>query len=66
MISRASEGIVTPDPPSVTAASGPGKPRLPERLLRQFWRIRTRLLVINLFAVLVPILGIHGARTFER
>lgn len=35
-------------------------------LLRQLVAIRTRLLVINVVLVLVPIFGIEGARTFER
>jgi two-component system sensor histidine kinase ChvG len=34
-------------------------------LYAQVVRIRTRLLVINLVAVLVPVVGIHWARTFE-
>ena len=33
---------------------------------RQLVRIRTRLLVINLVAVLVPVVGIEWARTYER
>ena len=35
-------------------------------VLTQLVRIRTRLLVINLLAVLVPVVGIEWARTFER
>lgn len=58
------------------AALGPGpedeEPARRGRLRRaigwtwiQLVRIRTRLLVINLVAVLVPVVGIHWARTFE-
>lgn len=36
------------------------------RITRFLWRIRTRLLVINLITVLVPVIGIEWARTFER
>jgi two-component system, OmpR family, sensor histidine kinase ChvG len=36
------------------------------RLRDQIVRIRTRLLVINLVAVLVPVVGIEWARTYER
>jgi two-component system sensor histidine kinase ChvG len=36
------------------------------KLLDQLVRIRTRLLVINLAAVLVPVVGIEWARTYER
>lgn len=36
------------------------------RIWRQLVRIRTRLLVINLVAVLVPVVGIEWARSYER
>jgi len=36
------------------------------RLLTQLLRIRTRLLIINLIIVMVPLVGIEWARTFER
>ena len=42
------------------------KPSLLERLKAQLVPIRTRLLVINLIIVMVPVLGIEWARSFER
>ncbi len=40
--------------------------RAAARVLAQLLRIRTRLLVINLVAVLVPVVGLEWARSYER
>src|SRR6478735_10849064 len=41
-------------------------PSLAERFRRGIGRIRTRLLVVNLVVVLVPIAGLEFARLYER
>lgn len=50
----------------MTPAASPAEPRLQQRLLRFFGRIRVRLLAVNLVVVLVPLIGLEFARVYER